>query len=272
MSLTAQRVLPPILWNALRQASGRTLRFDGPYPDWSGALARCEGFESPEILQQVRAATLEVINGEAAFEQDGIAFRDAKEPGAALASLLLAAACDGGELSVLDFGGALGSHYLRWRPFLDAVPTLRWCVVEQPHFVSCGRELFGAKEAPVFVERIAAAAEYRPNAVLASSVLQYLSEPHAALSELLSLAPRVIVVDRTPFSLGDRDMILRQRVPASIYRASYPMWLFSWPEFARRLEAEYDLIGACVTDDTRIRHRAVRGEFRFAAWMRRDAK
>ena len=48
----------------------------------------------------------------------------------------------GGVLSVLDFGGSLGSTYYQNKKFLDSLDDVSWNIVEQKHFVDAGKEDF----------------------------------------------------------------------------------------------------------------------------------
>ena len=51
------------------------------------------------------------------------------------------------------------------------------------------------------------------------------------LNSLIDTGATSIVIDRTPFSRLSEDRLAIQNVPASIYRASYPMWIFSTERF-----------------------------------------
>src|SRR5205823_2837625 len=99
---------------------------------------------------------------------------------------LLRASVRKGSLSVLDFGGALGSSYFQCRKFLSPLRHLRWSVVEQAAQVACGRADFSNDEL-VFYESVEACLKQEtPDLLVLSSVLQYLPDPHKTLSELLS--------------------------------------------------------------------------------------
>lgn len=137
-----------------------------------------------------------------------------------------AAACCGGRLDVLDFGGALGSNYFQNKKLLDTLSDVRWNIVEQPHYVNAGK-IHIQDGRLIFYDSIEQCLKYsQPNIVLLSSVLQYLSDPYDVLSRILKCNACVLLVDRTPFANHFKDMIVAQHVPSSIYDASYPMWVF----------------------------------------------
>ena len=233
--------LPPAVGRAARRWRGDDIRFEGGFATWNEAADRCSGYEDHSILAKVLAATLEVKRGKAAYERDSVLFQEPDPNWPVAAALLWAAARARGRLAVLDLGGALGSSYFQNRPLLQGLPSVRWCVVEQAHFAAAGRTHV-QDETLRFHETIGAcAAEERPNAVLLSAVLQYLEDPRRVIDELLALAPDVVIVDRTIVNDGRTDRFYIQRVPASIYSASYPCRSLSEPGLLAALEDRYGL-------------------------------
>jgi len=261
---------PPMLRTALNRAIGSHTRYVGPFADWAQASANAAGYDEAAILQRVVEATQRALCHGSGYEQDGV-FRDhVAPPGYVLAALMLAAACDGGRLSVVDFGGALGSHYLRWRALLGVLPELHWCIVEQAKFVVAGTQLFASTPAVAFRDDVGEAREFEPNAVLASSALQYLEKGSEILSALIDLNPKVIVLDRTPFDAGPRDQILVQHVPASLGRASYPLRTFARPSFESRLQTRYDKALEFPSGDAPVRINGVSADYLGQIWVRRS--
>ncbi|HEY8360765.1 MAG TPA: methyltransferase, TIGR04325 family, partial [Ramlibacter sp.] len=185
--------------------------------------------------------TLKVKRGEAAYERDSVLFEDIDPNWPVAAGLLWAAARCDGQLSVLDFGGALGSSYFQNREVLQGLGSLRWNVVEQAHYVAAGQAQV-QDEILRFHETIdACTAHTAPNAVLLSSVLQYLEHPGALLAQVAGIAPEVIIVDRTIVNSTGDDRIYVQSVPASIYSASYPCRSLSERGLLAALEGRYRL-------------------------------
>lgn len=220
-------MLPPALVRGLRTLGvGGGVRFSTPYPTWEAAAGAATGYDAGEILEKVRASALAVKRGEAAFERDSVLFEKPEPPAALLAVLLSAALAHSGRLSVLDFGGSLGSAYFQCRPFLPGVMHLRWSVVEQPQFVACGRRDLENEELRFFETVEEAAANEAPHVAVLLSVLQYLPDPEGVARRIAALNPDAIVIDRTPVGPQAADTIVVQHVNPAIYRASYPFRIF----------------------------------------------
>lgn len=235
----ARELLPPVLLHAL--ASGPAVTFAGDFASWSEAAARSDGYDSRLILERVLAATLKVKNGEAAYERDSAVFDRIEYVWPVTTALMWAAARHEGQLRVLDFGGSLGSTYFQNRALLAPLRSVRWGIVEQPAFVEAGRKHV-ADERLRFHDSIAAClAEGKPNVVLLSSTIQYLEEPYEVLRSLAAAGASVVVLDRTPISEHGQERIVVQRVPPSIYPASYPMRILSMASLLAALGPAYRL-------------------------------
>lgn len=245
----AKKWLPPSLLEHLKPLLGRGIYFSGNYADWGAASARASGYDSGLILERVKQALLKVKSGEAVFERDSVLFDEIQYSFPVLAGVLRAAAEDGNRLSVLDFGGSLGSSYFQCREFLAALKGLQWCVVEQPHFVCCGQKHFETGQLRFFHTIAECIAQAAPNVALLSSVLQYVPEPYDVLRELMNTDIRYIVIDRTPFSELDNDRITVQHVPPSIYPASYPCRIFGRRPFLGRFHRGYEVVAQFDSND-----------------------
>lgn len=207
------------------------IAFDGDYDNWPEAAKNSTGYSAEVILARTRVAQLKVKRGEAVFERDSVIFDQPEWPWPVLACLLKIAAGNGGRLSVLDFGGALGSTYFSCRRFFTPLAALRWSVIEQPAYVACGRQEFQDDQLHFYHSLDDCLAHERPDVLLLSSVLQYLPTPHETLRALLACRMRQIIIDRTAFNNGARDRLTVQTVPEWIYRASYPAWFFTEKRF-----------------------------------------
>lgn len=237
-----RRWIPLGLNEFLKPFLGSSIYFKGRFHDWAVARANSTGYDSDLILEKVRKAQLKVKAGEAAFERDSVLFDRIYYSFPVLAALQYVALRDAGRLSVLDFGGALGSSYFQCQPFLRELEHLQWSVVEQANFVHCGKRLFIDDKLNFFDTIADCVAEKRPNVALLSSVLQYVPEPYAVLDEIMQSGIPVIVVDRTPYSNQDKDFITVQHVPKKIYPASYPCWVFSRARFQAHVDARYKIM------------------------------
>lgn len=254
----------------LRRMANRLLRADivyrGPFRDWGSAAAETRGYDDGSILERVSRATRRVLAGSASFEQDGSVSTERPPPSHALEGLLIAAALDGGRMSVLDFGGGLASHYLRWRSMLLVLPSVHWAIVEQSSFVAEGRVLFEMDPLVSFHEDITEVASC-PNAVLASSVLQYVPNPYETLERLVMVRPRVVVLDRMPF--GAEEAVVAQFVPSHLGKASYPLWVLTEDGIHSILGRDYDLLSEFDTSDHPLKAGGIQAVYRGSIWVRR---
>jgi len=217
----------------LRRERGRCAKpgYHGNYVSWDEARQASQGYDDRSILEKTRRASAAARDDESVFERDAVLLPHPERPYPLIACLLAAAGRRGGRLSVLDFGGSLGSSYFQCRPFLSAIGELQWAVVEQPHYVVVGRREFTSAVLCFHDTPEAACAAATPDVLLLSGVLAYLPDPYAMLERLLGLRIPSIVVDRTMFLRSDRDRLTVQVVPPEIYAASYPAWFFGETRF-----------------------------------------
>ena len=242
---------PPIIWGALQALKGRSRQnyFSGDYRFWADAVRESGGYSADGILAATREAMRKIRDGEAVFERDSVLLKQAEPPFPLISGLLRTASRRQGSLSVLDFGGALGSTYYQCRPFLDGVPKLRWSVVEQAAHVACGRADFSSEQLRFYATVGDCLAEEKPDVLLLSCVLQYLPAPYEFLMEILRHKIPSVIVDRSAFLSGDCDRLTVQHVPASIYAASYPAWFFSRSKFMACFQADYKLLQSFSGED-----------------------
>jgi putative methyltransferase (TIGR04325 family) len=239
--------LPPKLLGAYHSVRNHRKAFScysGAYLSWEDARAATDGYDSPAILEKVVQGARAVRDGRAAYERDSVLFERREYSYPLLAALLRAAAAGGNRLSVLDFGGSLGSSYFQCRDFLSVVGELAWNIVEQPQWVAIGRQEFETEQLRFYRSPEECLAAQRINVVLLSSVLPYLEQPYAVLGDLVSRRIPHMVVDRTPVLDDKPDRLTVQHVPAWIYgrEASYPAWFFSRRKLVGAIETSYDLV------------------------------
>lgn len=234
----------------LSRRSPDKIAFSGNYDSWEAALRDSTGYDAPVIVEKTRAALLKVKNGAAIFERDSVLFDKPEYPFPIIGAMLGQALKSEGRLSVLDFGGSLGSSYFQCRSFFSALKILRWHVVEQAAHVACGRRDFESEELH-FHETVGEflRADPAPNVLLLSSVLPYLKEPYTQLAKLLSLKIPTVIVDRTAFLPGDEDRLAVERVPAAIYQASYPFWFLSETKFQQAIAEQYRTVATFTPVD-----------------------
>lgn len=218
--------------------------YEGDFATWQEAVEQARGYDSPLILDRAIAATRAVVSGEAACERDTVLFDKQQMAHPLLAALLYAASSSRHRLSVMDVGGALGSSYRQNRSFLTHLDSVCWGVVEQDNFVRAGQAEFQTEGLRFFSDVESCVMELRPNFLLLSGVLQYLQHPHQFLSDLLRRDIPFVFLDRTMAHRFARDRLAVQRVPPTIYDASYPVWLLD----ADRLESAFTDAGYELLD------------------------
>lgn len=239
----AKLFLPPILTRALRRpVPARPGPFQGDYGSWAAAAAAAEGYNAASILEVQLAAARKVRDGKAVYERDSVCFDDIEYSFPVLASLLYVASRNGEALTVLDFGGALGSSYFQNRGMLSHFPRLRWCVVEQPHFVARGKAEFETEQLRFYATVDECMKAERPHVVLLSSVLQYLEAPFTILAELADKGPDFILIDRHPSFHYGPEQIVVQTVPPQIYPATYACRLFARGAVEEALRESYEVV------------------------------
>lgn len=242
MAIKYTQWIPPVLIEPLRAILKRGIYYSGSYPDWESASKEAGGYDAEVILERVKLATLQVAAGKAVFERDSVLFDKVQHSFPLLSGLLRAAAENHGELSVLDFGGSLGSSYFQCRDFLSVLAKIQWNVIEQPHFVRCGREYVETDQLKFYFDIEELVQRNSPNVALCASVLQYLPEPYAILDHLAQTPVRYLIIDRTPFSDSSRDVIAVQHVPPEIYSASYACRIFSKSSVVERLSDRFEVL------------------------------
>ena len=181
--------------------------YTGNYSSWKMARQHSKGYNAPNVLEAAIAGTQEIRKNGSAYHSWPLLF-----------ALMKAAVANNGHLSVLDFGGALGTIYHRDRSTLQPLSSIRWSVVEQPSFVKAGREIFQNNELFFYYTTEECLEHERINTVLLSGVLQYLPDPHKVIDEIALIGISNVIIDRTPFILGhDRLTVQHVLKPRSSY-------------------------------------------------------
>jgi putative methyltransferase (TIGR04325 family) len=219
--------IPPIFFGIFRKPKQSGIIYSGDFNNWDEASQISNGYNTDEIFSKVRDATLLVKRGKAEFERDSVLFDKIEYSLPIFSGILLAAAKNDGHLKVLDFGGALGSTYFQNRKFLKELKSVKWGIVEQPHFVECGKELFQDNQLFFFNNIEECVNEFSPNLVILGSVLQYIENSTVLLNQIHKINFSALVIDRIPISQYENDKISIQYVPKEIYKANYPIWIFS---------------------------------------------
>ncbi len=219
-------LLPPILIKKLRDIKNKNYGWKGNYNSWEEATKDTGGYDDDIIINKVKQAVQKVKDGDAVFERDSVVFNKAQYSWPLISALVLSGIKNSGNLSVVDFGGSLGSTYYQNLKFLKEFNSLTWSVIEQEKFVKIGKSDFSDEYLKFYFDLAECLEEQTPNVLLLSSVLQYIESPYSLLKQLLDYNFEYIIIDRTPFSRKNVDEIKMQIVPKKIYEASYPCWFF----------------------------------------------
>jgi len=237
--------IPPIVFSIIRKLKKPIEQpfygWAGDYATWGEAKANCTGYDTANILETCKNSLLKVKTGEAVYERDSVLFNEIQYSWGLLAGLEKAALENNGNLCVLDFGGSLGSTYYQNKEFLSSIKNLTWCIVEQAHFVDCGKQNFENKQLKFYHTIEACMTQHKPNVLLLSGVLQYLEKPEEWIDKLTALKIDNIIIDRTTIVDCEKNIITIQKVPSTIYNASYPCWFFNENKF-EKLFKEYLLV------------------------------
>ena len=201
--------------------------FSGDYAEWAEASRQCSGYKTGNILEKVLSAALKVRRGEATEQRDGVLFDKVPYNFPLISALLSTATYSGNRLSVLDFGGSLGSSYFQSRDFLRDVLEVVWSVVEQANFVAAGRKYLESEELSFYETIEDCIRHHSPNIIVLSGVLAYLPDPWKTLMELLQIRAPYVFIDRTGLIDSDCDRLTIQHVPEWVYQADIPAWFLS---------------------------------------------
>lgn len=245
------------LWKELAPPIVQSLRWysfkygwKGNYSSYTAAKKKCKGYDEDHILNRIIETTYKVKNQEIAYERDGIEYDSIQMNFPLLKTLLYLASLNNNELTVIDFGGSLGTAYYQNYPYLKHLKKLRWCIIEQPKFVAAGKKHFENEHIRFYNNISECMAENNPQLFLICSVLQYIEKPYELLEEVKATRIPYIMLDYMGYNNHDQDRITIQYVPPVFYgiEASYPCYFFSRDKISNTLsdtyEKKYDFISA----------------------------
>jgi putative methyltransferase (TIGR04325 family) len=222
--------------------------WSGSYSTWQEAKSYCTGYDAQPIIDKVKAAAVKVKNGEAAYERDGVLFDKIYYSWPLLSHLLLAAYQNNGKLSVLDFGGSLGTSYFQNRHYLQQLPQAQWSVVEQEHYVTIGKNQIAGNGLDFFYTPQEAIDKRGPhNVLLINCVLPYIEKPYELLQQLKQHHFDYIIIESTYFNYQLFDRICIQKVPPTVYDASYPCWLLNYQKVKEQFTDIYNVVAEYET-------------------------
>lgn len=241
---TIKNAVPGFIKNTYHHYKySRKYGWHGNYPSWEAARQHVTGYDATHILQKVKEATLKVKRGEAKYERDSMVFDHIEYSWQLLDNLLSIAAANGNRLSVIDFGGSLGTTYFQNRYYLRQLKEVKWSVVEQNEFVTTGRnEIADGTLQFYYTIDEAIEAQGMPNVMIISSVLPYFEKPYELIEDLIKKNIPYIIIDTTYFNPGNGDRLTVQHVPPVFYEASYPAWFLDYNKVLAAFGKKYTLL------------------------------
>lgn len=234
-------LVPPFLLESYYRLTSK-YGYYGNYASWKEAAKASTGYDSQIILEKVKRAMLKVKQWPAVSERDSVTFDRSYFPWPLISGLLYTALKKGNRLNIVDFGGALGTSYFQCRSFLHNLDQLDWSIVEQPKFVTVGKQYFENNQLKFYDNLETCVTNGTPDVILFSSVIQYLENPYFLLEIVKKWRIEILIFDRTPFLESGGDRITVQRVSPDIYEASYPAWFFDLETFKEFFSKNYDLL------------------------------
>jgi len=226
-----QDILPPAVIGLLQRLRNAIFNwgFYGDYKSFAEALSHSTGYHTEEITRKV-AGRFEAQKRDAATTH-----LDPRSQQILAALAVVISHNPGRILRVIDFGGGTGHYYYLMHRYLD---DLSWAVLETPEMAkACGA--FANSQLSFHSSTDTLSGEY--DVVIMSSVLNFVEEPLATFRKLAERAP-FCLINRLPLIPSDEDRLTIQRVPPSIYTASYPFWFFSEKLFLRTVEATHRIL------------------------------
>ncbi len=237
MKSLIKKITPPFIFDSVKKMMTSS-QWSGDFKSWAEASAQCTGYSEKDILEKLIHSQRVVSEGRATFERDTVLFFKEEYNFPVLASLFRTTKQD---LSVVDFGGALGSTFFQNRKALESLIS-KWAVVEQPQFVEAGIREFQDERLVFFSDLKEAVQSIRPQVLFSSSTLQYLEKPFEMIEKMILLDVPFILLDRISFHQFPQTRLTVQKVPEEIYDASYPSWFFKEEDFLKAFQKKYELI------------------------------
>ncbi len=237
-----KKTCPPFLIDMLKVYQSKKTKsgFSGNIANWDDALTQTSGWNSPEIINKIKTAALQVKDGSSVYEQDGSIFNKQNFFFPVLAGILRAVTKNQ-SISIVDFGGSLGSHYYQMKSFFSKEIKISWNVVEQKEFVDCGKKEFENDELKFYYS----IKDYQgeKDVFFASGAIQYLEDPYTFIKEIKSFKFKNIIFDRVFFIENVPERIVLQKADAEIfYDASFPAWLLNEDKFIEAFLPQYNLV------------------------------
>ena len=189
--------IPPILLESLKNK----IRTSVSYSSYEEAMKDAEGYEDANLTKVVVAKGRYFAKKiESKKELDLMSLRRL---------VGLASSLNKKKLTVIDFGGAAGTHYYIAKSILRDI-ELDWRIVETPAMVAEAKtQGLENDELRFFNELDNATAQGSIDLVFASGSVHYTPKPYDFLASLAAINARVLMLTRTPIT--DSSCVILQR-------------------------------------------------------------
>lgn len=239
-----KKIFPPFVIDFLKlfqkKTSGNRIAWTGSYESWKQVISKSSGYDDSSILIKTKDALLKVKAGIFAYERDSVLFEKLELQWTLIACLQKVIIETSQPLSVLDFGGSLGSTYFQNKSFLPE--NIEWSIVEQTHIVSCGQKYFEDNNLQFYETIDLCKLKRNPSVILLGSVLPYIEDPIKWIKQIVDYEFPYIIIDRTSFTEDPINRLTLQTVPSEIYTATYPCWFFNKEFFLSFFTNKYHII------------------------------
>ena len=224
--------LPNCIKRFINKILKRDIRIIGNYNSWLKAKKKSLGYDDENIFNKSKDSFLKVINGKAKYERDSVAFYSNNINYPLIELLNFIQNKSKKTLNVLDFGGSFGSTYFQNLIFLRNHNKFNWLVVEQKHVVDYIKNFKLNRNLFFFPSIQDCFKKKKPDIVLFSGVLQYLSNPFSYINFLLRKKIKHFLILRTPFQ-KNKVSIKIQVIPDHIFKATLPLRVFNENKFMK---------------------------------------
>ncbi len=251
IKIKLKKIISKRLQQILNRVLNRGIRFNGSYQSWGVAKNNCSGYGESNILSRVLSSSLKVSSGSYAYERDSVLFEKPEYDWELINCLLDSKLSLNSQLTVIDFGGSLGSTFFKNRKIIELLGGVEWNIVEQKNFVEAGKKFIakGVSNLQFYDSLKQCLRESQPIFCLLSSSLQYVQDYKSVLKQIEGSSVQFLFIDRTPFIDAVNDVYSIQIVPPSVYKASYPIRIFSRKLFDDVMRDSWRLIDGGVALD-----------------------
>jgi len=238
-----------LILKQLRKYKPRSYGWFNDYKTWEEAEKDCEVYDEKAIQEKLKTAILKVKNGQAVYERDGIIYDQIYYSWPLLSHLLLAASQNNNQLSLIDFGGSLGTTFFQNKKYLNQLNKVQWDVVELGYLIETGKKEIAEKGLDFFYTiEDAIKTNGKHNILITNGVFPYLEKPYELFNLFKSFNFEYIIIESTYFNYEARDRICIQKTNPKAYTAFYPCWLLDYEKVKAYFMDEYIIFNEYQND------------------------